>query len=131
MGRLDGKVIIVTGAGRGLGRASAEKVAAEGAKVAIAEIEPALGESTAQEIGATGADVLSVSVDISVWSQVEAMAYTVAQRWGGIDGLVNNAALAYKLGGQRFDAIPEGEWDRVMAVNVRGTWNSCKAVVPY
>ncbi len=131
MGRLDGRTIIVTGGGRGLGRAFAERIAVEGAHVAVAEIDPVLGETAAAAIRATGADVMSLTVDIADWPQAETMAATVAERWGGIDGIVNNAAIAIGLGGQRFDAIPEDEWDRVMAVNVRGTWNCCKAVVPY
>lgn len=131
MGRLDGRVVIVTGAGRGLGRAFAERVAAEGASVAVAEIDPSLGEAAAGALRAAGAEVVFLPVDVAAWSQVRAMAAQVADRWGGIDGLVNNAAMAYRLGGQRFDEIREEEWDRVMAVNVRGTWNCCRAVVPY
>jgi NAD(P)-dependent dehydrogenase (short-subunit alcohol dehydrogenase family) len=131
MGRLDGRVVIVTGSGRGLGRAFAERVAAEGARVAVAEIDRSLGEATAAALRGSGAEAVFVPVDIAQGPAVQAMADAVAQRWGGIDGLVNNAAMAYGLGGQRFDAILEDEWDRVMAVNVRGTWNCCKAVVPY
>lgn len=131
MGRLDSRVVIVTGAGRGLGRAFAERVGAEGARVAVAEVDAALGEATTEALRRSGLEATFVQVDISQWPAVQAMAAAVAERWGGIDGLVNNAAMAYRLGGQRFDSIREEEWDRVMAVNVRGTWNCCKAVVPY
>ncbi|MBM2812051.1 MAG: short-chain dehydrogenase/reductase [Chloroflexi bacterium] len=131
MGRLDGRNIIVTGAGRGLGRAFAARIAGEGARVAVAEIDASLGDATANALRAVGADAISLTVDIADWAQVDAMAATVAEHWGGIDGIVNNAAIAIGLGGQRFDAIPQEEWDRVMTVNVRGTWNCCKAVVPY
>ena len=130
MARLDGKVVIVTGAGRGLGRAFAERIAAEGAKVVVAELDPALGEAAATSLRQSGADAVFVPTDISSWPQVKAMAAAVLDRWDAIDGLVNNAAMAYGLGGQKFDAIPEDEWDGVMAVNVRGTWNCCRAVVP-
>ena len=71
-----------------------------------------------------------VQTDIADARSVERMASAVVERWGGIDGLVNNAALATGLGGQRFEQIREEEWDRVMAINVKGVWLCCRAVVP-
>ncbi len=130
MRQLEGKTIIVTGAGRGLGRAFAERIAEEGGRVAVAEIDRALGEATTAALIEKGADTLFVETDIADALSVERMARTVVERWGRIDGLVNNAALATGLGGQRFDEIREEEWDRVMAINVKGVWLCCRAVVP-
>ena len=62
---------------------------------------------------------------------MEGAAEKINRHWGRIDGLVNNAALATGLGGQPFEEIPEEEWDRVMTINVKGTWLACRAVAPY
>jgi NAD(P)-dependent dehydrogenase (short-subunit alcohol dehydrogenase family) len=130
MKRLDGKVIVVTGAGRGLGRAFAETIAREGARVAIAELLPDLGEEAARTLTAAGFEALFVQTDIASWPSAQAMAARVAGLWGGIDGLLNNAAIATGVGGKRFDEIDPADFDRVLAVNVRGTWQVCKAVYP-
>lgn len=131
MARLEDKVIVVTGSGRGLGRAFAERACAEGAKVAIAEVVAEWGERTARELEAQGHPVMFIQTDISSAESVNHMAAQVAERWGGIDGLVNNAAIASGIGGKRFDEIPEEVWDKVMTVNVKGTWLAIRAVVPY
>jgi NAD(P)-dependent dehydrogenase (short-subunit alcohol dehydrogenase family) len=131
MGRLEDKVIVVTGAGRGLGRAFAERASAEGAKVAIAEVVEEWGERTAHEMTEQGREVIFVPTDISSADSVNRMAAQVAERWGGIDGLVNNAAIASGIGGKRFDEISEETFDRVLSVNIKGTWLAIRAVVPY
>ncbi len=127
-GMLSDKVIVVTGGGRGLGRAFAEACAAAGASaVVIAEIDEALGEATA---AALGTDALHVTTDVSDAKSVEAMGAAVRKRFGRIDGLVNNAAIATGIGGKTFEEIDIETWDRVMATNVRGTWLCIKACVP-
>ncbi len=130
MGRLTGKIIVVTGAGRGLGRAFAERIMLEGAKVAIGELNAELAAIAAAELEAMGGDVLAMQTDISDASSLERLAQAVQERWGGVDGLVNNAAIASGVGGQRFDEISPEAFDRVLAVNVRGTWQAIKAFVP-
>jgi NAD(P)-dependent dehydrogenase (short-subunit alcohol dehydrogenase family) len=130
MGRLAGKTIVVTGGGRGLGRAFAERIALEGASVAIAELDGELGANTAAEIQATGADVIAVQTDISDSKSLANMAEIVKARWGGVDGLVNNAAIASNIGGKRFDEISEEAFERILNVNVKGTWLAIRAIVP-
>jgi 3-oxoacyl-[acyl-carrier protein] reductase len=126
--QLKDKVAIVTGAARGLGRAYAERLAAEGAAVLCADIrDPA---NVAAAIQAAGGRALALEVDVADAASCRAMADRAAEAFGGLDVLVNNAALYGGLSGGRFDQIGEADWDRTMAVNVKGIWNCCKAAVP-
>jgi NAD(P)-dependent dehydrogenase (short-subunit alcohol dehydrogenase family) len=115
--RLDGKVALVTGGAQGIGRAYAQRFLAEGARVVIADIV-----DTSAAMAALGgpARVHVVTADVSSADSTRAMAQATAERFGRIDVLVNNAAVFATLRPQPFDAIPEAEWDRVMAVNVKG-----------
>ncbi|MEJ2119108.1 MAG: SDR family oxidoreductase [Alphaproteobacteria bacterium] len=131
MGALDGKVIVVTGAGRGLGRAFAEASAEAGAEmVVIAEINEDWGRDTAHALGNAGYETLFVPLDLGDPGSVTAMAETVETRCGRIDGLVNNGAIATGIGGKTFEEIDIETWDRVMQVNVRGLWLAVKACAP-
>jgi NAD(P)-dependent dehydrogenase (short-subunit alcohol dehydrogenase family) len=130
MGRLEGKTIVVTGAGRGLGRAFAERVAREGANVAVAEINAEWGEETAAALRAAGTDAIAVQTDISDAQSLARLAEAVRERWGGLDGLVNNAAIASGVGGKRFDEISEEAFEQVLNVNIKGTWLAIRALVP-
>ena len=126
------KIIVVTGAGRGLGRAFAEAAAAAGAKaVVVAEINPEWGQATASALSETGTDAPFIQFDLGDPGSVEAMAAEVGERYGRIDGLVNNGAIATGIGGKTFEEIDIDTWDLVMRVNVRGTWLTTKACAPY
>lgn len=123
---LDGRVAIVTGAARGLGQEYSLALARNGAKIVVADIRP--GETTVAKIEEAGGEAIAVKVDVSRESDTRAMAEEALRRFGRIDILVNNAADLGKW--IAFDKITEEEWDRVMAVNVKGIWNCCKAAVP-
>ncbi len=129
---LAGKVIVVTGAGRGLGRAFAEGAAAAGAEaVVVAEINRDWGEAAAAAIAETGVEASFVPVDLGEPDQVTAMAEEIGRRHGRIDGLVNNGAIATGIGGKTYEEIDIETWDRVMRVNVRGTWLATRACAPW
>jgi len=128
MGQLDGKVAIVTGGGRGLGRAYCEALAREGAAVVAADIRDT--GATVEAVAAAGGRALAVEVDVADMAGCAAMAERARAEFGGLDVLVNNAALYGDIEGGRFDRIPAEDWDRTMAVNVRGVWQCCKACVP-
>lgn len=131
MGQLEGKVIVVTGAGRGLGRAFAEACADAGAEmVVIAEINEEWGRDTAHTLGNAGYETLFVPVDLADPDSITEMASEIEERCGRIDGLVNNAAIATGIGGKTFEEIDIETWDKVMAVNVRGLWLAVKACAP-
>ena len=127
--RLANKVIVVTGAARGLGQRYALRLAGEGAAVVAADLRSC--EETAAQIAAQGGQALAVAVDVSSEEDTQNLARTVAERFGRIDVLVNNAALYGGLEPKPFHQLSVEEWDRVMAVNVRGTWLCIKAVYPY
>ncbi|RPJ10834.1 MAG: SDR family NAD(P)-dependent oxidoreductase, partial [Deltaproteobacteria bacterium] len=125
---LKDKRAIVTGAGQGIGRAIAVKLAQEGAKVAIAEWNPETGARTAKEIGATGGEAMTVPVDVADQRQVKEMVSQVLGRWGQIDILVNNAGFDR---GATLLKIKEEDWDAVMGVHLKGTLNGIQAVAPH
>ena len=131
MSRHADRAVIVTGAGRGLGRAYARRLASEGARVGIAEIEEERGEETAEEIRREGGQATFHPTDVSSEESTGEMAARFMSDWGQIDGLVANAALADSVGGAGYDEISVEDWDRLMAVNVRGTWLTCRAVAPH
>jgi len=130
MQRFAGKRIVVTGSGRGLGYAFAERIGREGASVVIAEIDPALGVEAERKLKAAGIDAVFVQTDIASEESVTAMAQAAVQGHGAIDGLVANAGWANNVGGKAYDEITPDVWDRMMAINVRGTWLTVRAVGP-
>ena len=128
--RFAGKRIVITGAGRGLGFAFAERLAREGASVVIAEIDAALGTEAETKLKAAGLDARFIETDISSEGSVKAMAKAAAQGCDGIHGLIANAGWANNVGGKLYDEITPEVWDRMMAINVRGTWLTIRAVGP-
>lgn len=126
---LQDKVIIVTGAGRGLGQAYAVEAARLGAKVVAGDIIDC--SDTVTRIESAGGTAIGVPLDVTKMDTVSAMAADAVAAFGGINVLINNAALYGGLTGGRFDMLDEDEWDRTMDVNVKGIWNCCKAAVPH
>jgi NAD(P)-dependent dehydrogenase (short-subunit alcohol dehydrogenase family) len=124
-------VAIVTGAARGLGRAFCLGLAKEGAVVSAADLDLAGAQETAEQIVAGGGQAIAVSVDVSDEAATQRMAAQTAERWGRIDILINNAAIYAGLERKMFDAISPAEWDRVMAVNLKGPWLCARAVFPW
>lgn len=129
--RLKDKVILITGAGQAIGKHFAYRLAEEGARIVIAELNENRGEAVAREIKEKGYEALFLRTDVSDEQSTEAMARGTVERYGRVDILINNAAVFATLGFKPFDQIPVEEWDRVMAVNLRGLWFCCKAVIPY
>jgi 3-oxoacyl-[acyl-carrier protein] reductase len=124
---LTGKVGIVTGAGKGLGWAIAERLARDGAKVVIAEIDWANAQEKAAVLRQRKAESLALRVDVSRWPEVQKMVADTVAKFGRIDILVNNAGI---LGPALTVAdYPENQWDEVIAVNLKGTFLCCKAVL--
>lgn len=129
--RLKDRVAIVTGGAQGIGRAYVQRFAAEGAKVVIADILDEVAKATAEEARACGGDVVAITTDVSEESGANAMARQTIELHGRIDVLVNNAAVVNFSARRPFWEIGVEEWDRVMAVNVKGIFLCCKAVFPY
>lgn len=128
--RLADRVAIVTGGGISIGRAYSLGLAREGAKVVIADIDAAGGAKTAADIKDAGGQAISVVTDVSSKASVDAMAKAAMDAFGRMDILVNNAALFAKLPLHTLEETEVEEWDRVMAVNLRGPFLCVKAVAP-
>jgi NAD(P)-dependent dehydrogenase (short-subunit alcohol dehydrogenase family) len=127
---LAGRTIVVTGAARGVGRAIALACAKAGARLVLGDVLADAGRGVADELVQRGALARFVPIDLDQPSSIAAFAHDVAQHEGAIHGLVNNAAIATDVGGKPFDDIDLDLWDRVMRVNVRGTWLVTRALVP-
>ncbi|MEP7198548.1 MAG: SDR family NAD(P)-dependent oxidoreductase [Chloroflexota bacterium] len=126
--RFTNKVAIVTGAGRGMGRAIALKLASEGAAVVVNDVSRAGADKVAAEIVTAGGRALAFVADVSNEAQVNAMVAATVEQFGTVDMLVNNAGI---LGNTSpIEKIAGDEWDRLMAINVKGAFNCTKAVLP-
>jgi 2-hydroxycyclohexanecarboxyl-CoA dehydrogenase len=123
MGRLDGKIAIVTGAGQGIGKAIAEKLAAEGATVVVSDLDEAAAKATASAL--PGA--VAVRADVTDRQGVQAMVDGIVQQFGRVDVLVNNAG--WDKASAFVDSDP-ADWERAIAVNLFGVLHTCKAVLP-
>jgi 3-oxoacyl-[acyl-carrier protein] reductase len=128
--RLKDKVAIVTGGGVGLGKAYSQALAKEGARVVVADLQEAEAKKVAADIKQSGGEALAVYVDVTSVEKTQAMAQAALQAYGRIDILVNNAGLYSALKKKNFMEIDPEEWDRVMAVNVKGLFLCVKAVYP-
>ncbi|HWO80149.1 glucose 1-dehydrogenase [Gaiella sp.] len=124
MAQLEGKVAVVTGAAQGIGRAIADGLAAEGARIVVADLRGAEEAATAY------ADGVGLTVDVSDEAQVARLVDETLARCGGLDVLVNNAGLYASLQMRSFTEIPLREWQQVMDVNVASMFLTCRAAVP-
>ncbi len=126
--RFDGKVAVVTGAGRGIGEAYAKALAREGARVVVAELDEAGGERVAKEIEQAGGTAIAVTTDVSSEQSTLAMGQASAEAFGGVDYLVNNAAIYGGMELYGLTNMPMEYWDKFMSVNMTGAVLCTRAV---
>ena len=125
-----GRVIIVTGGGKGIGKVYGQRLAEAGAKIVVADIDADANNITVGSIKAAGGEAVAVATDVSDPDATQHMADVAVETYGRIDGLINNASLMSVLPRRPWYEIPLDEWDSVMAVNVRGVFLCCRAVFP-
>jgi 3-oxoacyl-[acyl-carrier protein] reductase len=127
---LTGRTVIVTGGGKGIGKVYAQEFARAGANVVAADIDELAAKAVADALVGEGLNALGLGVDIASETSTAAMAQAALDRFGAIDVLINNASLMSVLPRRSWLEIPVEEWDRVMAVNLRGIFLCCRAVFP-
>ena len=128
MARLSGRAVIVTGGAQGIGAAYAKALAAEGARVSVCDLRSP--DATIAAIRDAGGEAIESVCDITDAAAVARLAHAASDKFGAIDGLVNNAAMFATLRPRRFEEIGSDEFDQVLRVNVRGTFECIKAVLP-
>jgi 3alpha(or 20beta)-hydroxysteroid dehydrogenase len=128
MSRFTGKVVVVTGAGGGIGRATAARLAAEGASLVLVDRAAEALAQTQAAVERGGVQTLAIEADVTRWADVQRYVSAATERFGGIDAFFNNAGVLGAV--SPLTEYPEPEFDRVMAVNVKGVWLGMKAVAP-
>jgi len=128
---LNGRVVIVTGGGQGLGRAFAKHFAVAGAIPVIAELNADKAASVVAEIELAGGQAFAVQTDVGDADSVHEMGRRVIKQFGRIDVLLNNAGIFSTLKMRRFEEIPLDEWEQVLKVNISGVFHGCRAVSPF
>ncbi|MGH2455053.1 MAG: SDR family NAD(P)-dependent oxidoreductase [Candidatus Limnocylindria bacterium] len=131
--QLDGKTILVTGGGHGIGRAYCHRIAAEGGRVGVLDIDGEAARAVAAAIGERNGAALALETDVTDLTALETAAGQLAERFGAINGLVNNAGMLTirPISRVGFELIPDAEWDELFRVNVKGTWHGCRAAAPH
>ncbi len=129
MGRLDGKVALITGAGEGMGRAAALLFAREGARVGVLDLAGARAEETVATITAEGGEALALAADVSASAEVSSAVAATVARFGALHVLYNNAAVWLAEDAPTVE-IAEDVWDRILAVNLTGVFLCCKHGIP-
>jgi 3-oxoacyl-[acyl-carrier protein] reductase len=126
-----GKVVIVTGGGTGIGKVYSQRLAQAGARVVLADIAGEAAEAVAQGIREAGGEAIAIRTDVIDPVAVQVMVDQTIAKWGRVDGLINNASLMSVLERGDWFKIDPDEWDRVMAVNLKGIFLCCRAVYPH
>jgi 3-oxoacyl-[acyl-carrier protein] reductase len=132
MGLLDGKVVVVTGGGHGIGKAYCLGIAREGGTAVVADIDGQAAEGVAKAIQDSGGKALAAKVDVANFASCQDMAKKAIDAYDKIDGLINNAAIFMSVPAEKgsWQDITEEAWDRMITVNVKGLWLASRAVVP-
>jgi NAD(P)-dependent dehydrogenase (short-subunit alcohol dehydrogenase family) len=127
--RLEGKVVVVTGGGSGIGRGASLRFAREGARVAVVDVAEAAGNETAEAVREVGGEARFRRADVTSLADVESAFDAIAAEWNRIDGLFNNAGIDGPIAA--IDEYPEEEFDRIIAVNVKGVWLGMRCAIPH
>ncbi len=125
---LEGRVAIVTGAGLGIGRATALKLSSDGAKVVVNDVVPENGNNTVELIRSSGGEAIFVQADVSKWDDAKALVDETVKAFGTVDILINNAGITRD---KLLRDMEEEDWDKVLNINLKGAFNCCKFAVPH